>query len=353
MSMTRTTAAIIAGTLGLMSTTGSAQASLFSTFVSGSDINTAEGVNDTIAFTFAGDEFVGTVYNGASCCRDLQLYSTNTSGGNVQTFGAAIPGSFGGEVVVAASLGQGGFPTANIYAGAGTEIYGFSHDGSTQTHFLSLPPGTGIVRQILFDPGSSFGGNMLITTSAGYVFEADKNGVLTPLANLGVDLEGMDIATANWGVHAGDLLVGSETTQSLYFISQLAGHAVTPVPGIVIPVLETVNFVPLSFSGNPLEGLYVANYPIDIQMAAASQFLPYLGDVILSSESSSNSAFYALTPNLTLIPIGNLSGQSEDGFFITTQKVGELVPEPSTLALIGITLLSLLGLGMARRRSDV
>jgi hypothetical protein len=79
---------------------------IFSTFVSGPSIAAVEGQNATIAFSYTGNEFVGSVYPGIN---NDQRYSTNLTGGNVQQFGAPIPNGFAGEVVVAASLGQAGF----------------------------------------------------------------------------------------------------------------------------------------------------------------------------------------------------------------------------------------------------
>src|SRR5450631_2403730 len=81
-----------------------AQAISFSTFVPGASIAAQEGGNNsTIAFTYAGNKFVGSVYLGAN---NNQLYSTNLTGGNVQPFGTPVPGGAGGELVVGASLGQ-------------------------------------------------------------------------------------------------------------------------------------------------------------------------------------------------------------------------------------------------------
>ena len=98
----------------------------FSTFVTSGDITAVEGYSSTIAFNYAGNKFVGSVYVGPS---NDQLYSTNLTGGNVQKFGSPITNGFSGEVVVGASLGQGGFPKGDIYAGAGTQIYRYANSG--------------------------------------------------------------------------------------------------------------------------------------------------------------------------------------------------------------------------------
>jgi opacity protein-like surface antigen len=67
----------------------------FSTFVTSAQIGAVEGQTNTIGFNFAGNKFVGSVYFGSN---NLQLYSTNLTGGNVQLFGSPLPDG-GGEPV--------------------------------------------------------------------------------------------------------------------------------------------------------------------------------------------------------------------------------------------------------------
>jgi hypothetical protein len=313
----------------------------FSTFVTGSDILAVEGQQNTIAFNYAGNKFVGSVYFGAN---NAQLFSTNLNGGNVQKFGAPIPGAVG-EVVVGASLGLGGFAKGDIFAGsqANTTIYHFSNDGSSQSVFATLPTG-GDIRQIFFDPGNSFGGTMLVTTGAGDVYKVNSAGTPTLLASVGEDTEGMDIAPSNWGPFSGQLLVASEGSGSLRFISPTGTITNS---GVSVAEAETVSFVPsnLGNSGNPLEGFYVANYPFDIQKADASQFAAFKGDAIVTSEFGSNAPLSHLFFDGTKVvldpnnPVGNLPNQSEDGIFVTAQRIGDInppagVPEPSSIVLL-------------------
>jgi hypothetical protein len=324
----------------------------FSTFVSGSDIFAVEGQNNTIGFNFAGNKFVGSVYTGAN---NLQLYSTDLTGHNVQLFGKPLPDG-GGEPVLAGSLGLGGFPKGDVYAsGADANIYHYANTGGTPTLFATLPAGS-VARQIFFDPGSSFGGQMIVTTTSGHIYTVNSAGTVTPLANVGEDAEGMDIASTKYGTFAGDLLVSSEGSGSI--------RAVTP-GGTVIPLdlrnaagastnifeAETVSVVPLNFgkSGNPLEGFYVANYPVDIQKAGiVSEFTPFLGDAIVTSEEGSNSqiwdlAFDAVSNTFVVTQIGNMPNQSEDGIFVTAERIVETgggTPEPSTWAML------LVGIGL-------
>lgn len=333
----------------------------FTTFVPSSSISAAEGGNTSaIAFNFAGDKFVGTVYF------DNQLFQTNLSGGGVAKFGSPLPLSSGavGEVVVGVSLGQAGFPTADVYAGsqANSSIYHYANGGGTPSLFATLPSTAGVVRQIFFDPGSSFGGNMLVTTSSGQIYKVDATGTPTLLANIGEDTEGMDIAPSSWGSYAGDLMVASEGSGSLRLVSPSGTVTVVNSRGS-FPGAETVSAIPTNLDPtNPLEGFYVANYATNIQFAAGGQFVTQgiLGDVIVTDEFGGSTAwdlhFNPGTATFTSTPFsftGNAIIQFEDGIFVTGARItgtgggGSTVPEPmSALLLCG----GLLCVAAARRK---
>ena len=309
----------------------------FSTFVTGSSIGLVEGGNTSaIAFNYAQNKFVGSVYF------DNQLYSTNLSGGGVTTFGDPLPEASGsvGEVVVGASLGQGGFPSGDIYVGSQADgnIYHYANSGGAPALFATLPGAAGVVRQVFFDPGSSFGGNMLVTTTSGNIYEVTSGGVVSLLASVGEDTEGMDIATSAWGSYAGYLLVGSEGSGTIRLVSP--SGVVTVVASVgSFPGAETISFVPLDLDPtDPLQGFYVANYPLDVQFAAASNFTSLLGDAILTDETGGSTMWdvhYDGT-SFTITPFtftGNLITQFEDGIFVTRQreKSSCLVASPASL----------------------
>ena len=327
----------------------------FSTFVSGPSIAAVEGQNATIAFNYAGNKFVGSVYLGVN---NDQLYSTNLTGGNVQKFGSPIPNGFSGEVVVAASLGQAGFAAGDIYAGAGTQIYHYANSGGAPMLFGTVPDGA-TVRQIFFDPGSSFGGNMLVTTTAGDIYKFNSAGSPTLVASTGEDTEGMDIATSAWGSFAGDLLTASEGSGKIRLVSP--GGSITVInPTNLITEAETVGFVPLNLgvSGNPIEGLYMANYPVDIQFAPASQFAGLQGDAVIAEEIGGGPSplidvhYNAGTNTFSFTQVGDLPDQAEDGIFVTAARIAPFVPEPGSLTLLATGVGALAGLSLRRRRSQ-
>ncbi len=320
---------------------GTAKAGPFSTFVSSSSINAVEQNTSVIAYNYAGDKFVGSVYFGNN---NSQLFSTDLNGGNVQKYGTPIPGATG-EVVLGVSLGQGGFSTYGVFAGSqsNTQIYSVPASG-TPTLFTTLPTG-GDIRQIAFDTGGLFGNDMIVTTGSGDIYKVDSAGHATKIASVGEDTEGVDVVTSAWGKYAGWLAVSSEGSGKLRLIGP-NGQIVDT--GISLGLMESVNFVPLNLgaSGNPLEGLYVANYPENIQKADASAFAGHQGDAIVSQEFGGNAPFSyvhydAGADSFSVQSFGNISNQAEDAIFVTAQRLAPAAaPEPSSLVLLGMAALS-------------
>jgi hypothetical protein len=320
----------------------------FGEFVTTSSLNTTLSNTQTIGFTYAGDKFVGSVYFGTN---NNQLYSTNLTGGNVQKFGAPIAG-FSGEIYVQASLGLGGYGPRDVFAGSealGT-IFRVAHDGSSQGLFASGLIGG--VRSIAFDPFGLYGNQMIVATNAGNIYRVSNTGVPSLLASVGEDAEGLSFAPQPFGTFAtGTLFVASEGSGVLRAISP-GGTVTTAVTGL--PSAEMVSFVPLNLgsSGNPVEGFYAANFASNIIRADAAQFLPYLGDAIVTGETGHqvwDVHFNSGTGTFVVTQIGMFPLQPEDGIFVTADLIMPGVPEPETYALMLAGLAAMAAVARRRR----
>jgi hypothetical protein len=347
MKLSLTSAVSIVGIVtGLIASTTAADAAVtFTPFVTDFVAN--------LAFSYTGTGFVGEYDTYVTNIH--RLYSTNLTGGDFKLYGEPIPGLSGSEGAISVGLGQAGFGEGVVYVGneVGNLIYRVPSVGPPVL-FGTLPV-TESTRQIIFDPGNTFGGDMLVSTGGGEVYKFNSSGTRTLLANVGDDVEGMDIALSAFGPYAGDLLVTGEGLGRIWAISptgivtRLRTGASTFVS---VPDAETVSFVPPSLSStNSLEGFYLNN-SVNILKAPASGFLSLKGTAIVTGEGvghpiwdlkyDSGTGFFDLTQ------IGAAPNDPETAFFVTGPPVRVTpVPEPSTWAML---LLGFTGLGFVAYR---
>jgi hypothetical protein len=292
----------------------------------------------TIGFCFAGDKFVGSVYTSGPDC----LYECDLNGVPKPLSGVPydIPdGALTFEHMVASSFGVAGWPLRDIYVGYG--LVPPNNDGGIY-RIGKIPADTGIwwhlpaidqyPRGLLFDPVGTFGGDLLISTYEGHIYRVNHLKQIVSHWLIGRESEGMDIAPLGGGFgpsganYDGDLFIANEFTNSVWVISP--DGAVNQDLGVYIPGKpEELSFVPMDLdAASSVQGFYAADYEPDVLKGAASQFVPYRGDLIVTSEVNTGNNLYDVHWNgaafaVTCIgsfPVGN---QPEDGIFVTDSIV--------------------------------
>jgi hypothetical protein len=131
----------------------------------------------------------------------------------------------------------------------------------------------------------------------------------------------MDIAPlgAGFGGFDGQLIVAGE--KSGLFKAVDRSGTITVITADPINTPEKISFVPMNVgtSGSVLEGLYSANYPLNVVRADANGFTTYKGDAIVTTELSDHriSRMHWEGSRFETNVIGTSTGQAEDGFFLT------------------------------------
>jgi hypothetical protein len=200
-----------------------------------------------------------------------------------------------------------------------------------------------------------YGFDMIVATNQGKIYRVNSAGTSTLLASLGEDAEGISFAPQDVGPLAkGTLVVASENSGSLRAISPGGIFSTFATVGSA----EMVSFIPLNLgqSGSAVEGFYASNYATDIQRVSYQQFLPFLGDIIVTGETSHvvSRLHWGAGGWQTSTFDNAFPGQPEDGIFVTTDVINPIptttAPEPMTMAML-LPALLLVG-GIAKRRRN-
>jgi uncharacterized repeat protein (TIGR01451 family) len=189
------------------------------------------------------------------------------------------------EVKIATVRGgpcQGGFAVGELFTGTGVPgvIARIAPDGSAvQNPWVTLPDEPGLLRGSLFqDRYCAFGGDLLVVTTAGNVWQVSSAGTATLLASVGTHLEGLTTVPndpARYGPWAGRALAGAEEQGRVYAIGRDGSVAfyelgINPEDIDIIPANE--NFFGVDFAGRTIWG------------ASSQVFADKVGDFLMSQE---------------------------------------------------------------------
>jgi hypothetical protein len=266
------------------------------------------------------------------------------------------------KIATVRSGGVGGFTTGDLFTGNGVDgqVVRITAGGATVINpWVSLPGGgNGLMRGALHvDRTGVFGGDLIVVTTAGEVWRVTSAGSPTMLADVNVHLEGVSTVPNNavkYGPLAGKIIAGAEGVGLLYAFDTL-GNVSTYNVGVNIEDIDLIpaneNFFGVNFGTSRLLG------------APASEFAPFAGDILLTQEfpSGGGTGLYRLywngsslvTEQFTLKTGSEFPGQWEHVTFAPA-GIAEIdpvnIPEPTSLALIGIVATCLGGVGLRTRR---
>jgi hypothetical protein len=110
-----------------------------------------------------------------------------------------------------------GFTPRDVFVTQGAEVYKATPPGPLAL-FATIPCNVTDHTGITFDHVGTFGFNMIVTCETGGVFQIDRTGTVTPIADTGAHLEGPAVAPLSFGRFGGQILAADE------FINQV--HAI-------------------------------------------------------------------------------------------------------------------------------
>ena len=204
-----------------------------------------------------------TTYSGISALTDEVKIATAKDDGGGISLGGFTPGT--------AFTGTGVAGQVTRIAPGGSEPFG--------SPWVTLPGEPGLLRGSTYvDRTGVFGGDLIVVTTTGGVWQVTSAGTPTKLAQINTHLEGV-ITVPNdpvkYGPWAGKILAGAEQ-QGLIYSIDTAGTVTSFALGINP---EDFDIVP------PNQNFYGVNFPSQLLGAPPSEFAGMVGDIIVTQES--------------------------------------------------------------------
>ncbi|MDA4128907.1 MAG: hypothetical protein OK422_05595 [Thaumarchaeota archaeon] len=228
-----------------------------------------------VGLVWTGHEFIASYRDGTT-----KLLRASGNGSTIEPFAPAFTGQ--GEVYIALSAGEAGFPSGYLYMSSGGSVYQADPQGKTVKSFSNVSKST--LEFIAFDETGAWGHDLLALSASGEVWTIDSRGLPNLVTSLGDNLvpEGITVAPSTFGSYGGNLIVSLEARHSVIAISHdnpLANRTLATIPG---EAPERVLVIPAG------EALYVAKYDDGSVVGfGAGNFSSVVGSILMITEGES------------------------------------------------------------------
>ena len=245
-----------------------------------------------VSVTWTGSALIASSRDGAT-----KLVKVGADG-SVQPFAASFSGQ--GEVYVAVSPGQAGFPAGDLFLCSGDSIYELDPAG-TSSRLFSTPSAGTTITFLAFDSDGAWGFLLYALGAAGQLWAIDSNGHASLVTNLGNNLtpEGVAVAPPALGRYAGEMLVSLEGSHSIVAIPKGNPSNATTLATFPGEAPERIMVIPAN------SDLFLAKFDLGVIVRVnASAFAGHVGSLLVITEGEagqrgSMSVVRAVGGNLT------------------------------------------------------
>jgi len=284
-----------------------------------------------VSVTWTGSAFIASSRDGITKLVNVGI------DGSVQPFATSFTGE--GEVYVAVSPGQAGFPAGELFLCSGDSVYEVDPSGAS-SRLVSTPAKGTTINFLAFDGDGSWGFLLYALGTGGQLWAIDPSGRANLVTNLGAGLtpEGIAVAPPAFGKFAGDMLVSMEGSHSVVAIPRSDPSNFTTLANFPGEAPERVMLIPAN------SDLFLAKYDQGVIVRMnSSAFSSYAGSLLVITEgeagqTGSINILKAAGSNVTVVKVFQdpASPHFEGAAFVPTQLATAVITT-STGVTTGVT----------------
>lgn len=219
------------------------------------------------------------------------------------------------EEYLATSPGLGGFIANEVFVTHGQQVYRVDN-AQNVTLFATLAGLGGTHTGIAFDHSGLFGYDMIVSGNTGVVYRVNSAGVATQIANIGVGVEGPDVAPLTFAPYGGHILLAAEGVSAVYAIGPAPSYTVSFVGSW--PSAESIHVIPPNPCSYGATGsaFFSAIYPSLIEQYPAGNFAGLAGDILVTSEGGGIGIMHSNGSSISFSQFYGNVGQHEGSAFV-------------------------------------